>query len=184
MRFILEHPWLAFVSIGAVAIALLWIGLRDGKKLQIKIGAGVFCVAVLACVVGIAIETPTEHAKKVVYAFIHAAEEKNYSELPALLNNGVILVDYWRGLPNIGIESIEKNITKLHQKHELRFNTIFRFQPVEREKDVLVELSLISRVSGIGTVPSRWRILVMPNDDGIWKIDSIDAVEIMGRSFR
>jgi hypothetical protein len=184
MRFILEHPWLAFITIAAIAFAFLWIGVRDGKRVQFKVGLWVFCVGVIACGFGLAIDTPTEHARNVINAFVDVAEQEQYSRLPHLVDNEILLVDHWKDLPNSGITALQKNIAKLHQKHPLLFNTILRFQPVEREGDVLVEISLLSRVTGIGTVPSRWRIIVAPNEDGVWRINSIDAVEIMGRSFR
>jgi hypothetical protein len=43
---------------------------------------------------------------------------------------------------------------------------------------------MFSRLSGIGTVPSRWRLLVRPVAADEWKIYSIDAIEIAGRSYR
>ena len=49
---------------------------------------------------------------------------------------------------------------------------------------VLIEVSLLSRVAVIGTVPSTWRLIVSPLDDGVWKITSIDTVEIMARLYR
>ena len=184
MSFILEHPWLAFISIAAVACAFLWIGARDGKGLQIKVGFGVFFIGVVVCVVGLLIDTPSEHAHRVMNAFIDAAENEEYYLLPTVLDQDVVLEDHWKSLPNHGIDSIRTNLIKLHQKHTLRFNAIMRILPVERAEDVLVEISLLSRVTGIGTVPSTWRFIVSPNEDGVWKITSIDALEIMGRSYR
>lgn len=184
MRFILEHPWLAFISIAAVGIALMWIGLRDGKRLLNKIGLGVFFFAVIACITGLIIVTPTEHAKNVIYTFVNAAEKEEYERLSGVLDRNVVLVDHWNELPNNGVDSIQKNLAKFHQKHTMQFNVIMRFIPIEREGDVLVEISLLSRVSGIGTVPSTWRLIVSPSVEGKWKITSIDAIEIMGKSYR
>jgi hypothetical protein len=184
MRFILEHPWLSSFMITAISFALVWTGLRDGKLLRSKVGGVVFLVAVGACVLGLVVDTPTEHAKRVVYSFVKAVEEGNTTSVPSMLHRDVILVDQWKGISETGIEGVIASVHKLHQKHTLSYNTILRFQPVERTNDVLVELSLLSRVSGIGTVPSRWRLLIMPNDLGDWTIYSIDAIEIMGRSYR
>ena len=93
MRFILEHPWISSLSIGVVAIGFLWTGLRDGKKLHSRIGAVLFCCAVLAWVVGSMIETPTEHAKRLIDALVQAVEHKNIPAIATLLTEDVILVD-------------------------------------------------------------------------------------------
>ena len=143
-----------------------------------------FFIAVIACVIGFLIDTPSEQAQRVMNAFIDAAENEEYDGLANVLDQDVVLEDHWKSLPNHGIDSIRTNLIKLHQKHTLRFNAIMRILPVERAEDVLVEVSLLSRMAGIGTVPSTWRFIVSPSDDGVWKITSIDAVEIMGRSYR
>jgi len=96
MRFILEHPWISSLSIGVVAIGFLWTGLRDGKKLHSRIGAVLFCCAVLAWVVGSMIETPTEHAKRLIDALVQAVEHKNIPAIATLLTEDVILVDTWK----------------------------------------------------------------------------------------
>ena len=184
MRFILEHPWLASLMITAVSFALIWTGLRDGKLRRVKVGIVVLLVAVTACVLGIVVDTPTELAKRAVYSFVKAVEEENISLVSTVLYRDVNMVDQWKEISEAGIAGVIASIHKLHMKHTLRYNTILRFQPIERDDDVLVELSLLSRVSGIGTVPSRWRLLIMPDEQGVWKIYSIDAVEIMGRSYR
>ena len=184
MRFILEHPWISSISIAAIALGLLWIGLRDGKKIYSRVGVLLFCVAVTAWILGRLIDTPTEHAKRLIYSFVLAVETEDIPATSAVLSQDVIMVDTWKDYPNQGIEGVQLSIIELHERHSFSFNTVLRFQPVEREEDVLVEISLLSRVSGIGTVPSRWRILVQPNEAGVWKIYSIDADEIMGRSYR
>jgi hypothetical protein len=66
----------------------------------------------------------------------------------------------------------------------LSYNTILRMEIYERQHDVLTELSMFTRVSRIGSVPSRWRILAREQPKGTWSIYSIDAVEIAGRSYR
>ena len=184
MRFILEHPWVTFLSIGVVAVGLLWSGLRDGKKLFSRSGVIIFFFATLAWVVGTMIETPTEHAKRLIDSLVRAVEQKDIPAIATILTKNVILVDTWKDFTNQGIQTVQKSVEELHSRHSFSFNTMLRFQSVERPDDVLVEISLLSRVSGIGTVPSRWRILVKPNESGVWKIYSIDAIEIMGRSYR
>jgi ketosteroid isomerase-like protein len=184
MRFIFEHPWISSLSIGVVAVGLMWVGLRDGKKLFFRSGTLLFCLAVLAWLVGSAIETPTEHAKRLIDSLVQAVEQKDLPAIAPILSKDVILVDTWKDFTNQGIQTVQNSVEELHSRHSFSFNTMLRFQPVERPDDVLVEVSFLSRVSGIGTVPSRWRILVKPNASGVWKIYSIDAIEIMGRSYR
>ncbi len=184
MRFFFEHPWLSSLPVAAAAIALLWTGLREGKTFRSKVGVLLFCVAIVTCIVGLTIDTPTEHAKRIISSFVKAVEKEDIPRASMFLTQDVLMVDTWKDIPNQGIESVQESIAEFYARHSFSFNTVLRFQPVERKEDVLVEISLLSRISGIGTVPSRWRILVKPNEIGVWKIYSIDAVEIMGRSYR
>ena len=57
-------------------------------------------------------------------------------------------------------------------------------QIFEGKDDVLVQLFMFTRLSGIGSVPSTWKIRVHEGSGGVWEIYSIDAVEIGTRSFR
>ena len=184
MRLIFEHPWVLSLAIASIGFGFLWFGLREDLLNRIKIGVSLVLFSLIILVVGLLVDTPTEHAKRLIYSFVLAVETEDIPATSAVLSQDVIMVDTWKDYPNQGIEGVQLSIIELHERHSFSFNTVLRFQPVEREEDVLVEISLLSRVSGIGTVPSRWRILVQPNEAGVWKIYSIDAVEIMGRSYR
>ena len=102
----------------------------------------------------------------------------------SFITEDVLLIDDWKGASGTTWKDVQESIIELHKRHTINYSTVLRLVPIEREDDVLVELSLFSRVSGIGTVPSRWRILVKQVEDDEWKIYSIDAIEIAGRSFR
>ncbi|MDP7005976.1 MAG: hypothetical protein QF718_07190 [Phycisphaerales bacterium] len=183
MRLIFEHPWISSFLVLSIGFGFFWAGLRDGLVRHVKIGVFVMCVSGVILITGILVVTPTEHAQTAISGFVEAVADGNESSALTYLTDDVIIVDDWKQVNASGRAAVKESIKELHRRHSITYNSIIRFQPIERDVDVLVELTILSRVSGIGTVPSRWRILV--KDDGpTWRIYSIDAIEIMGRSFR
>ncbi|MBC8200997.1 MAG: hypothetical protein H8E86_03035 [Planctomycetes bacterium] len=184
MRLILEHHWLTFIIVGSIGVAFLWVGLRDSLLTRVKIGIATIILAVLLFIVGLFVVTPTEHSKKIVSGFVNAVVDEQIGKALSFLSKDVVFIDDWRGESLSGIDGARKSLDALYSKHKLTFNTFLKVDFYERENDVLVEMSLFTRVSGIGSVPSKWRILVVEQDGGKWAIQSIDAIEIAGRSYR
>ena len=184
MRLIFEHPWVLSLAIASIGFGFLWVGLREDLLNRIKIGVSLVLLSLIILVVGLLVDTPTEHAKFVVHGFVDAATEADIQGAMSFITENVVLIDDWKGGPGTTWKDVQESIIELHKRHTINYSTVLRLVPIEREDDVLVELSLFSRVSGIGTVPSRWRILVKQVEDDEWKIYSIDAIEIAGRSFR
>ena len=95
-----------------------------------------------------------------------------------------MLIDDWEGEKGRGKAELRVALERLQDRYELSHSTILQLTPYEREGDVQVELSLFVRVSGIGSVPSKWRIIVGEIPDEGWTIWSIDALEVAGRKLR
>jgi hypothetical protein len=184
LRLILEHHWLTFIIVGSIGIGFLWVGLRDSLLMRVKIGVATIALAILLFVVGLFVITPTEHAKKMVRGFVNAVVDEQINESLSFLSKDVVFIDDWKGESLSGHGGARKSLEDLYSKHKLTFNTFLKADFRERENDVLVEISLFTRVSGIGSVPSRWRILVIKQVGGEWAISSLDAIEIAGRSYR
>ena len=184
MRLIFEHPWVTSMAVASIGGGFLWVGLREDLMNRIKIGTSLVLLSLAILLVGLLVDTPTEHSKFVVYGFVDAATEGDIQRAMSFITDDVVLIDDWKGSSGTTKQDVQDSIIELHTRHTIGYSTVLRLVPIEREDDVLVELSLFSRVSGIGTVPSRWRILVKPVQDNEWKIYSIDAIEIAGRSYR
>ena len=93
MRFILEYLWLTLITVSAVGITLIGTGLRDGKKVRAKTGTVVFLFAIVLCFLGVFIETPTEHANRVLKTFVRAVENQDESLARSVLHPTAIMVD-------------------------------------------------------------------------------------------
>mgnify|MGYP001166806704 CR=1 FL=1 len=184
MRLILEHPWLTFIVVGSIGFGFLWFGLRENLVTRCKIGLSTISVSIVFVLLGIYIETPREAARRVVTGFTEAVVDQNIPLALSFTSNDIEIVDEWKGKTYNGHDGIITCLEFIYEKHKLTFNTVLRMGIIERERDVLVELSLFTRVTGIGSVPSRWWILLREDPDRGWKINSVDAVEIAGRSFR
>ena len=141
-------------------------------------------LAVTLFLVGTYVVTPTEHARGVVLAFVEAVIDKRINEALEFLHEDVLLVDDWRGASGTGRSGVRESVTMLYSRHTLQFNTVVNMQIFEGKDDVLVQLFMFTRLSGIGSVPSTWKIRVHEGSGGVWEIYSIDAVEIGTRSFR
>ena len=141
-------------------------------------------IAIIIWCIGYFIETPSEHATRVVRNFVNAVVEGDIPSVAPCIAKNVILVDSWNKKSGTGRAIVLESVRELHQRHTMTQVTILKCEPVEREGDVQVELVVLARVSGIGTVPSTWRLFVDESGTGTWEIYSIDAIEIAGRSFR
>ena len=184
MRLLFEHHWLVSTVLASVAFALSWKGLRTGQLWYLRFGLGVLIVALIAFVIGVLVHTPTEHADDLVSALVVAVEKNDSVALTEILAPDVLVVDQWKTVDSKGLAGAIDGMHEFHKRHTLQFNTLMRFLPTECADEVQVEISLLSRVSGVGTVPSRWRIIVAPNAAGEWRIISIDVLEILGRLYR
>ncbi len=184
MRLILEHHWITGVIVGGIGFAFLWVGLRDNLITRCKIGIATTILAIILFLLGLFIVTPTEHAKSVVGGFVNAVVDENVDSALSYICMDVDIVDDWKGESLSGRAGMKKSLDDLYAKYKITFNTVLRVEFFERENDVLVDLSLFTRVSGIGSVPSIWSILVHEEKNGKWSISSIDAIEIAGRSYR
>ena len=184
MRFVLEHPWASGFILGSVSYVLVWTGLREGKSLRCKTGLVVFVFAIAAVAIGTFIDTPREHARRVVLGFVEAVKQNDTRSIRQYVFPSVVFVDDFKGECKGTVAGVIQSVQKLHEDYPPTSNTILRFEVLERETDAMVELSMLTRVTHIGSVPNRWRLFVAPNDQGEWQISTIDAVEIAFRSYR
>ncbi|MDP6601598.1 MAG: hypothetical protein QGH76_04810 [Phycisphaerales bacterium] len=184
MRFIFEHPWPVAVALAAAAIILGWSGLREGLSRRLYAGGIAAALAAAALALGLAIDTPSEHARRVTSRFIASAVAGDIPSATRELAPSAVILDDWEGRSSTDRDEIQSRLQHLHRQYEIGANTVMRLEPMERPQDVLVELSLLTRVGGIGTVPSRWRLTIAEDAGGEWKIFIIDAIEVAGRSFR
>jgi hypothetical protein len=184
LRLILEHPWVTSLPVATLGLVLLWVGLRENLVTRVRAGIASLLLASVLFLVGTYVVTPTEHARGIVFAFVDAVMDENINEALALLHKEVLLVDDWKGAQGTGRIGVRESLEELFQRHTLQFNTVLKTEIFEGEDDVLVQLFLFTRISGIGSVPSTWKIHVHEREDGVWELYSIDAVEIGSRSFR
>ena len=184
MRFVIEHPWASGCILGSISIALIWTGLRDGKLRRVKFGLVTIVLAIGAMIIGNLFSTPRENASRVVRTFIHAVIQNNISEVSTLVSPDVIVVDNLHGKLDGSQSGVVKGVQYLHKEFPPTSNTILRFEVFEREYDALVEVSMLTRISGLGSTPNRWRLIVTPNEEEVWRITTIDVVEVAFRSYR
>tara|TARA_Y100000589_G_scaffold316450_1_gene341196 strand:+ start:338 stop:892 length:555 start_codon:yes stop_codon:yes gene_type:complete len=184
LRLIIEHPLPISVSIAIVAFVFIWKGLTEGIQNKLFTGITFFCLAVVVWCIGTFIDTPREHARRIVKDFVAAVEEGRTRDAIGLVSKDVMIIDDWEGSKNGGRAELMAALERLHDRYTLSHSTILGLKPYEREGDVQVELSLFVRVSSIGSVPSKWRIIVGETQDKGWSIWSIDALEVAGRKIR
>ena len=175
MRFVIEHPLASACILSSISFALIWTGLRDEKLIRIKFGVVIFILAISAM---------RENASNVVHAFIDAVVDNNIFKIRKLVSPNVIVVDDLEGKLQGNISGVINGVAYLHEQFPPTSNTILRFEVFEREHDAIVEVSMMSRITRIGSVPHRWHFIVTPNADETWQITTIDVVEVAFRSYR
>ena len=184
MRFVIEHPWASGCILGSISFALIWTGLREGKLRRIKFGLVTVVLAFAAMIIGNLFSTPRENATRVVRSFIYAVIQNSISEVSNLVSPDVIVVDNLRGKLDGTRAGVVKGVQYLHKEFPPTSNTIMRIEVFEREHDALVEVSMMTRITGVGSVPHRWRLIVTPDSQEVWRITTIDVVEVAFRSYR
>lgn len=184
MRFVIEHPWASGCILSSVSFALIWTGFRDGKLIRVKLGSLALILAIAAMVIGNVFSTIRENASSVVHAFIDAVMENNISEVRQLVALDVIVVDDLGGKLQGKLSGVLNGVKYLHEQFPPTSTTILRFEVFERERDAIVEVSMMSRITRIGSVPHRWHLIVTPNSEEVWQITTIDVVEVAFRSYR
>jgi len=184
LRLIIEHPLPISISIAIVAIVFLWKGMTDGVQSKLITGLGILGLAIGCWCIGTFIDTPSEHARRIVKGFVTSVEEGRTIDALGFVSKDVMIIDDWEGEKGGGKAELRAALERLQDRYELSHSTILQLTPYEREGDVQVELSLFVRVSGIGSVPSKWRIIVGEIPDEGWSIWSIDALEVAGRKLR
>jgi hypothetical protein len=184
VRFVIEHPWAAGCILSSISFALIWTGLRDGKTQRIKFGLVTVVLAIAAMIIGHVFSTPRENATKVVRSFITAVMQNKISEVRQLVSPNVEVVDDLGGRLRSKVAGVVDGVRYLHDQFPPTSNTILRFEVFERERDALVEVRMLTRVTGLGSTPNRWRLIVTPDVEEVWRITSIDVVEVAFRSYR
>lgn len=183
MRLLFEHHWISTSLIASVAIVLLWKSLVDGRGEFFRYGIAACILAGITFFIGYFVVTPAEHGRYLVRSLVIAGEANDDALLLEVLELDVDMPNRWPGIELEGARGAVESMQAFHKRHSLQFNTTLRVIPVEFDSRVEVDVSMLSRVSRIGTVPSRWRITVAPNEAGVWKITRIDILEIMGRAY-
>ena len=184
MRFIIEHPWASGCILSTLSFVLVWTGLRDGRSVRIKLGVVVFFIALIAVGIGLKFTTPRENGRRVTNAFIRAVMENNVVNAVSLLSPTVFVKDDIHGHLKQHQLGVVDAIKYLHKEFPPTSNTVLRLDVFEREKDVLVILTQITRIKRIGSVPNTWKILVSPNEHGEWLVSMLDVEEVAYRSYR
>ncbi|MEE2819910.1 MAG: hypothetical protein VX615_04790 [Planctomycetota bacterium] len=184
LRLIIEHPLPISISIAIVAIVFLWKGMTDGVQSKLITGLCILGLAIGCWCIGKFIDTPSEHARRIVKGFVTSVEEGRTIDALGFVSKDVMIIDDWEGEKGGGKVELRAALERLQDRYKLSHSTILQLTPYEREGDVQVELSLFVRVSGIGSVPSKWRIIVGEIPDEGWSIWSIDALEVAGRKLR
>ncbi|MDE1037223.1 MAG: hypothetical protein OR996_00120 [Phycisphaerales bacterium] len=183
MHLLFEHHWLATSLVASIAFVLLWKSIVDGRGEFFRYGVAVCILSIVTFLIGYYVVTPVEHGRILVSGLVVAVEANDSDVLLTILDKNVEMPNQWPGIDSSGAVGAVASMRAFHTRHTLQFNTVLRIIPVEFKNRVELDVSMLSRVSRIGTVPSRWRITVAPNETGNWSITSIDVLEIMGRMY-
>ncbi len=184
MRFVFEHPWPVSIAILIVAVFLGWTALQEGFRGRLIISLAMVVAAAAALAAGILVDTPREHARAVTRGFIAAVVRGDVDAAAALLSPHAVIIDDWEGIPANDKAAMVMRLRSLHRQYDLVANTTLRLEVAERDMDAVVEVSLLTRIGSIGSVPSRWRLTLAPEDDGQWRIRTLDAIMVAGRPYQ
>jgi hypothetical protein len=185
-RYVLENPYPLAGALVALALALAWIGLREGVYGRTKLrAAGVSAVLAAAVLItGILVITPGEHGVEVTRRLVSHAVNAEVSPAMALFAPGASLSIGSTRNPGVGIDSIRRQLERLESQYRVRSNTITTLRGYGESRDAAtVHLACRTEVeNGWGPTPSQWVLRVERQDGGEWLITRITAITIAGRT--
>src|SRR5262245_37457121 len=85
-RWILENPWPLGGVLLLVGVVLVWLGLRDGLKGRLQVGAGVLAAGLGVLIVGSLVTTAGEHAMRVTRELVKAATAADITTATSLFS--------------------------------------------------------------------------------------------------
>jgi hypothetical protein len=141
-------------------------------------------LAIAAAITGNILSTKREHATRVVRGLIDSVLEQDIAGLRQYVSRDVCVEDAIHRSFTGTIDGVIEGVRYVHKEIPPTSNTIILFEVFEREADAIVEVAVLTRLKRLGTIPSTWRFRVSPNKTGVWKVTSIDPVEIAFRSYR
>lgn len=167
----------------ALALIVLKVGRdRDDRRFQLAalgaalIGAGVWLASAL-------VTTPGEHARRVVSAFVEAAEAGEVQEMRELLAPDASIHLGSLTAPGMDRAELDRAISLLEGRHRVESNTITLLRTGAYSSDAAAaELGCITTTRGsVGPVPNSWLFRVERGADRIWLIRRIASISIAGR---
>lgn len=182
-RFLLENPWPAVVVMAVLAIVLLKLARdRDDRRLL----SGALAAALVGAAVWIvswSVTTPGEHARRVVGAFVEAAEAGDVPAMHRWLVPDASLHLGALTAPGLDRQELDRALSLLESKHRVESNSITMLRAGALSSDAAIaELGCITTTHGsYGPVPSSWLFRVERQPDGSWRIRRLAAVSIAGR---
>lgn len=179
----LENPWPACVALLVAAAILTKIALdRDDRRL---LGGALGCVLAAAVIFLTAwvVVTPGEHARRVVRAFVDAAEAGDLGGMQALLSPDASIHIGALTAPGMDRAELDRALSLLEHRHRIESNTVtvLRAGPLSGNAAVAELACITTTRSSVGPVTSSWLFRVERAPDGRWRIGQIAGISMAGR---
>lgn len=183
-RYVLENPYPLAALLGAVAIGLLWVGLREGRGRPLQ-GAGITGLLAIAIVITASVVTTSgEHGERVTREFVDRVVANDTAGALAMVSPAVAVTVGSPRNPGRDYAFFKSRLEFLAQRYPISNNRITSLRGYSESSDIaIVHLSCSTQVdAGYGPVPSRWIVRVERGDDSQWIITRMTAVSIASRT--
>ncbi len=185
VRHLIETTWPSVVLLALAAAVVGWMAVQRDDRRTLAIAAVLAALAIGTGVVGTMVETDREQVLAATRAFVQDAVGGDVPALVGRLHRDATLHAGAVEAPGYPRDDLERAFDQLDGIHRIQENTITLLDAASADDGVVwTELACLTRTdSSYGTVPSRWIFEWMRTpDDGSWRIRSISAISVAGRS--
>ena len=184
VRHLIETTWPSVVLLACAAAVAGWMAVQRDDRRTLVIAAILAVLSIGVGVVGTLVETDREQVLAATRAFVQDAVDGDVPGLVGRLHRDATLHAGAVEAPGYPREDLERAFDQLDGVHRIKQNTITLLDAAADDGVVWTELACLTRTdSSYGTVPSRWIFEWMrTTDEGAWRIRSVSAISVAGRS--
>jgi hypothetical protein len=180
-RFVLENPWPLAVVLLAIAAAVAWIGLRDGRRRPLSISAVFAFLAAAVLATGLLVTTPAEHGTRVTRELVEAAVAGDVQGAMALFADDAAMTISSPRNPGFSVAALESRLSRLHTQYGIRSNRIRTLRGYTEDRETaIVHLACSTDLDGASAVPTQWVLRIELQEDDSWLITRMTFVSLFG----
>ena len=181
-RFLLENPYPVGLVLLAVAVGLLWTGLREGRRERMVVGLIGIVLAAAVLTIGAMVVTSGERARRVTIELVEAAVAADVIDVMSHFADEATFAFASPTNPGFPLDYIRQQAVRLEAQYHIESNSITQLKAYSTSSDSAIVHLGCSTIAeqGYGPTPTEWVLQMQRDDQGEFKIVHITWVSLAG----